>query len=175
MTERRLAVAVVFLLVLIGEIWASDVRVVALRGTGAARAPEGNELDHVPGDAACFDLDLVDLKTDHTIGWATDCLSNINPVGDGLALTGTTFFHFNEGTLVSRGLTTVQPVLHGSANFTHITGAIPEPTDDSVIWGDGRFKKADGPVRLSGAVNLSKLASDGEITFDCVFLIRIGN
>jgi len=88
-------------------------------------------------------------------------------------LTGTTFFFFPGGTLISRGLTTVQPVLHGSADFTHITGAVPSPTDNGVIYGDGKFKKAAGPVRLSGAVNLSLLNSDGIITFDCVFVIDI--
>ena len=77
------------------------------------------------------------------------------------------------GTLISRGLTTVQPVLHGSVDFTHITGAIPSPGDEGVIYGDGKFKNASGPVRLSGAVNLSELASDGLITFDCMFLIDI--
>jgi hypothetical protein len=161
------------LMVLGNVVWASDVRAVGLQGAAVGRAPMGMELDHVPGDAACFDLDLLELKTDRVIGTAVDCLSNINEVGDGLALTGTTFFHFNEGTLVSRGLTSVQPVTHGSVNFTHITGAVPEPTDDSVIWGDGRFSRAHGPVRLSGAVNLSRLVSHGEITFDCVFLIRV--
>lgn len=79
-------------------------------------------------------------------------------------LTGTTFFFFPGGTLISQGLTTVQPVLHGSSSFTHITGAIPSAGDNGVIWGDGKFKNAAGPVRLSGAVDLSQLDSDGLIT-----------
>jgi hypothetical protein len=44
-----------------------------------------------------------------------------------------------------------------------------------VIYGDGKFRKAAAPVRLSGAVNLSKLDSDGEITFDCMFAINLAN
>ena len=88
-------------------------------------------------------------------------------------LTGTTFFFFPGGTLISQGLTTVQPVLHGSADFTHITGAVPSSGDHGVIYGDGKFKNASGPVRLAGAVNLSLLNSDGQITFDCVFIIDI--
>jgi hypothetical protein len=123
----------------------------------------------------CFDLDLIDAKTGNVIGTASDCLSVIkSSVSDnGIMLTGTTFFFFPGGTLVSQGKTTIQPVLHGSVDFTHITGAVPSPGDESVVYGDGKFKNASGPVRLSGAVNLSKLDSDGKITFDCVFIINI--
>ena len=45
-------------------------------------------------DAAfCFDVDLIDLKNNKVIGTATDCLSNITPVGDGVSAVGTTYFH----------------------------------------------------------------------------------
>ena len=151
--------------------------VVRLAGTGQAYA--GDELFEEFGltllGATCFDVDLVDAKTGNVIGAASDCLSSITPstTDSGLMLTGTTFFFFPGGTLISQGLTTVQPVLHGSANFTHTTGAVPSPGDNSVVYGDGKFKKAAGPVRLSGAVNLGALNSDGLITFDCVFIIDI--
>jgi hypothetical protein len=127
------------------------------------------------GDPLCFDLDLIDAKTGNVIGTASDCLSAIKSsvTDNGIMLTGTTFFFFPGGTLVSQGKTTVQPVLHGTPDFTHITGAVPSPDADSVIYGDGKFKNASGPVRLSGAVNLSKLDPDGKITFDCVFIINI--
>lgn len=150
---------------------------VRLAGTGAAYDgnPLFNEFNLVPVDAACFDLDLVDIKTDRIIGSAIDCLSGISPSSsdDGVMLTGTTFFFFPGGTLVSQGLTTVQPVLHGSPDFTHITGAVPSPGDNGVIFGSGKFANVEGPVRLSGAVNLSALDSDGLITFDCVFIIDL--
>ena len=147
---------------------------VRLVGTGLAYDGDGlfEEFDLPPLNATCFDVDLIDVKTGNVIGVASDCLSDITPNGDGLMLTGTTFFFFPGGTLISRGLTTVQLVLHGSADFTHITGAIPSPGDDSVIYGDGKFSNASGPVRLSGAVNLDALGS-GLITFDCMFLIDI--
>jgi hypothetical protein len=87
-------------------------------------------------------------------------------------MTATTFFYFPGGTLVSRGRVTVQPVLTGSTDFTHITGAVPSPYGNNVIYGDGKFKKAVGSVRLSGAVNMSAFA-DGLIFFDCVFVIDI--
>lgn len=152
---------------------------IAVRLVGTGEVYGGNDLfaefGQDPLDAVCFDLDLVDVKTGNTIGSASDCLSGIagSSSDNGLMLTGTTFFFFPGGTLISQGLTTVQPVLHGSADFTHITGAVPSSSDDGVIYGDGKFKNAAGPVRLSGAVNLSLLDSDGLITFDCVFIIDI--
>ena len=175
----------VFVLIVVGLLstsWASAAGignniVVRLAGTGEAYGGdelfEGFGLD--PLDATCFDVNLIDAKTGRTIGWAADCLSDINSsiTDNGLMLTGTTFFFFPGGTLISQGLTTVQPVLHGSSDFTHITGAVPSPSDNGVIYGDGKFKNASGPVRLSGAVNLSLLGSDGLITFDCVFIIDI--
>ena len=128
----------------------------------------------------CFDLDLVDVKTGKVIGAATDCLTDINVVevdaaGPNAALVGTTFFHFGGGTVIAQGLTTVQPVLHGSPNFTHITGAIPGLAQNGVIYGDGKFKNAFGPARLSGAVNLTNWTGDDgtPITFDCVFILDL--
>jgi len=150
---------------------------VRLVGTGQAYGGDAlfEEFGQTTLDATCFDLDLVDIKTGKVIGSASDCLSGITSsvTDNGLMLTGTTFFFFPGGTLISQGLTTVQPVLHGSADFTHITGAVPSASDNGVIYGDGKFKNAAGPVRLSGAVNLSMLDSDGLITFDCVFIIDL--
>jgi hypothetical protein len=143
--------------------------VVALVGTDVGYVEEMKYGE--PGDdatALCFDLDIIDLKTGKKIGTATDCLSNITPVGDGLALVGRTFFHFPGGTVVTRGLTTVQPITHGSPDFTHITGAIPAAGENSVLAGDGKFKNVAGTARLSGAVNM--LGGD-EIAFNCVFVL----
>jgi len=149
--------------------------VVLLAGTavGADGTPQFNEFDlPVPaGGVTCFDMDLVDAKTGNVIGRGSDCLSDINSSdGLGFMMTATTFFYFPGGTLVSQGRVTVQPVLTGSPEFTHITGAVPSPYDNNVIYGDGKFKKAAGSVRLSGAVNMSEL-SIGKIFFDCVFVI----
>ena len=119
--------------------------IMALKGTaiGEMRAVAvGAQGDDA--QALCFDLDLIDLKTGQKIGTATDCLSNIRPVGEGIALVGRTFFNFPGGTLVSRGLTSVQPKTHGSPTGTHITGAIPAPGENSVLSGTGRFQAVAG-------------------------------
>ena len=181
-TLNRISIFVLIMGSLMTMSWANAAGignniVVRLAGTGVAYAGDElfGEFGLTPVGAACFDVDLVDAKSGNVIGTATDCLSSITPsaTDNGLMLTGTTFFYFPGGTLISQGMTTVQPVLHGSADFTHITGAVPSPGDNSVVYGDGKFKKAAGPVRLSGAVNLSALGSDGQITFDCVFIIDI--
>jgi hypothetical protein len=176
-------VFLVIVVTLLSASWANAAGIgnnIVVRLAGTAQAYNGNDLFKefglTPLDALCFDVDLIDAKTGNAIGNASDCLSGITAsvTDNGTMLTGTTFFFFPGGTLISQGLTTVQPVLHGSTDFTHITGAVPSPTDDGVIYGDGKFKNAAGPVRLSGAVNLGLLNSDGKITFDCVFIIDIG-
>ena len=125
-------------------------------------------------DAVCGVLGQ--KETGKVIGTAEDCLSDMTPVGDGLSVTGTTFFNFTEGgTLISRGETSVQPTTIGSDAFTHITGAIPAPGSNQVIGGTESYQNVTGTVRLSGAVNLSLLESDGKITFDCIFQITLHN
>ena len=128
------------------------------------------------GGAACFDIDLIDAKTGNVIGSGADCLSLVTPsaTDNGMSLTATTFFYFPGGTLVSQGLVTVQPKLDGLEDFTHVTGAAPSLSENNVIYGDRKFKKAAGSVRLSGLVNLSQFGI-GVIDFDCVFIIDIWN
>jgi len=152
--------------------------VVVLAGTGTAYdgAEKFAQLGLDPlGGATCFDMGLFDAKTGNRIGSGSDCLSLITPSDsdNGLAMVATTFFHFPGGTLVSRGQVSVQPVLHGSPEFTHVTGAVPGPDDNSVIYGDGKFEGAAGRVRLSGSVNMSALNTLGQIFFDCVFIIDL--
>ena len=179
---HKMSVLTLILTGLLATGWANAAGIgnnitVRLVGTGQAYGGDDlfNDFGLTPLDAVCFDVDLIDAKTGNGIGTSIDCLSSITPsvTDNGVMLTGTTFFFFPGGTLISQGLTTVQPVLHGSADFTHITGAVPSPTDEGVVYGDGKFKNATGPVRLSGAVNLGLLNSDGKITFDCVFIIDI--
>jgi hypothetical protein len=151
--------------------------VVLLAGEGLADNT-GNQFTQlglvVPDGVLCFDIDLVDAKTDRVIGSGSDCLSAITPSENGgMALTATSFFHFPGGTLVSQGLVSVQPKFHGLDEYTHVVGAAPSPSENNVIYADGEFKDAAGSVRLSGLVNLSRLQEFGIINFDCVFIIDI--
>jgi hypothetical protein len=126
--------------------------------------------DGVDDPATCFDVDLFD-SSGMKIGTATDCLSNITGVGDGLALVGTTIFNLPNGTFVTRGNTTVQPLTTSAASpATHITGAISEDGTNGVLHGTGAFRGFEAQVRLSGAVNMSDIDS-GIIVFDCLFMV----
>ena len=146
-----------------------------VRLIGDAEAYEGTvpdiDGDGVEDPALCFDVDILDAAGRH-IGTATDCLSNITGVGDGMALVGTTTFRLANGTFVSRGSTTVQPVTTTAPTpATHTTGAIPMEGSNGILSGTGAYRNFQAEVRLSGAVNLSRLESDGRIAFDCLFAV----
>lgn len=151
--------------------------VVQLLGTAQSRPLSDDEIAILDADqtmideALCYDLDLVDPETGNVIGRATDCLLSIAGVGDGLFIEAATFFHLPEGTLVAGGQTTVKPKTGGSPTVTHITGSIPSPGENSILYGSGRFHDAEGSVRLSGAVNLANATA--EITFDCLFVVNL--
>lgn len=150
-------------------------KAVVLRLMGTGQAYEGTVPD-IDGDGAddpatCFDVDLYSASG-KKIGTATDCLSEITPSGDGLALVGTTIFNLPNGTFVTRGYTSVQPVTTGVPTpATHITGAIPMGGSNGVLYGTGAYAGFAAEVRLSGAVNMSQLDSDGLIAFDCLFAV----
>ena len=66
----------------------------------------------------------------------------------------------------------MQPITTTAATpATHTTGAVPMDGDNGVIAGTGAYEQFRAQARLAGAVNLSKLDSDGEISFDCLFAI----
>ena len=134
--------------------------------------------DYVDDDAICFDTDLVNMKNQQVIGTATDCLSNIETAGLGLRLVGTSYFYMRNGTLITRGYTSVQPVYHPTVTpsgqvITHITGA--SGTDNAIIGGTGRFENKTGTVRLSGMVDMTNFTGDAgtPIAFDCLFIIDL--
>lgn len=136
--------------------------------------------DFVDDEAICFDVDLVNMKNQQVIGTATDCLSNITPMGlgGGLALVGTTYFNMPNGTLITRGNTTVQEVLQSIVTpsgqpITHITGASSD--GNSIIGGTGRFANSTGTVRLSGMVDMTNFFGNvgDPIVFDCLFSVDL--
>jgi hypothetical protein len=132
--------------------------------------------------AECYDIGLYDPETGFQIGTVSDRLSDVNvvadddplnqPLGFNLALTGTTFFNLPGGSLVTQGLTTVQPVLRPTTRdgvtYTHVTGA---NGDGGVQYGTGKFKLSSGKARLSGLVDISRLLTNNEISFDCLFVV----
>lgn len=156
--------------------------VLRLKGTGLQRPPSQFEQQQIGVDstAMCFDINLLDARTDRKVGKGTDCLSDImvvelNEAGlPRIKLKGTTIYNFYSGTFATQGLTTVQPTTHGSPDVTHITGAIPatDTTQNDFIYGDGYFSNITGSARLSGAVNMSKLDAEGKIDFDCIFVLN---
>ena len=151
---------------------------VALVGTGEAFTAMVPDIDGdgVDDEGTCFTIDLIDLNSNEVIGDATDCLSNITEDGDGLRLVGTTTFNFPQGQLVTRGLTTVQPLLHGENGFTHATAAPPPLNGESnILSGTGAFEDSvgSGTARLSGLVDMSRLGTEGLLTFDCLFVIDL--
>ncbi|MER0202989.1 MAG: hypothetical protein DU480_03840 [Nitrosomonas sp.] len=134
--------------------------------------------DGVEDSAMCFDVKVVNAKNNQIIGRGTDCLSKVTPTGTGVALVGTTYFHLPGGSLITRGKTSVQPVLHPTVTprgltVTHITGAASD--QNSVIGGTGRFASASGKVRLSGMVSMANFAGNvgDPIVFDCLFVVDL--
>ncbi|MEH6472960.1 MAG: hypothetical protein V7752_17100 [Halopseudomonas sp.] len=139
--------------------------------------------DFIDDDALCFDVDVgvINGKNRQIIGTATDCLSNIEAAGGalmGLKLIGTTFFNLPNGTLITRGKTTVQPVLQPTITpagnmITHATAAAG--AGNAIIGGTGRFAGVTGTVRLGGLVDLSNFTGQAgtPIFFDCLFIVDL--
>ena len=126
--------------------------------------------------AFCYDVDLFNAKNTQLIGTATDCLSNFDMIGGGVALVGTTTFRLPQGTFVTQGRTTVQPAVTPITTtdghpITHTTGA--SAAGNSILEGTKKFKNATGTVRLSGLVDLNNfnLENGGMIFFDCLFVV----
>ena len=154
--------------------------VVRMHGTGEARLADPSMGE--PAGSFCFDVLLENVRTGENIEMGgTDCLVILPPEeGDGpgsVRVLGTTLLHFENGTLVAGGATTVQPVLHGSPGYTHITGAVPGADEMNVMSesGTGAYAGVTGRVRLSGAVDMSGFTAmlGAPITFDCLFVINL--
>ncbi len=154
-----------------------NVMVLNLVGTGNGELLKVPDIDGdgIEDDATCFEVDLLNGKNGHLIGKAVDCLSMISSVGDGLSLVGTTYFTLPQGTLVTRGNTSVQPVTEAIVTpdgqpISHITGAASN--ENAILQGTGRFEGRTGTVRLSGMVDMSNIEI-GQLTFDCLFVIAL--
>ena len=147
--------------------------VLAGTATGETRDINGTPME-------CFDVNLLDPGNGAVIGKGTDCLDlgSIEMIGDGggMQLFNTTFFKFEEGTIVTRGWTTAQPVSDPlpASGPTHVTAEVS--TEDNILpeIGTGKYKGVRGNTRLSGTVDLSQFAGPGtQVTFDCIFVISL--
>src|SRR5690242_2508204 len=95
------------------------------RAIGQTRPIPPLEATRTTSEGNCFDVDLLDVMTDRSIGTATRCFTDVNTVSGGTILTDTTFFRLREGTIVARSRITVQPALAGTPDITDIATAIP--------------------------------------------------
>ncbi|MEQ8716371.1 MAG: hypothetical protein RIE08_02050 [Acidimicrobiales bacterium] len=124
-------------------------------------------------EAVGFDLPVFDLASGDQVGTVLETLADITPMNGGLALVGTQTFRLGDGELTVRGLTSVAPMTHGSPGYTHMTSGMPADGENDVLSGTGAYDGAAGPVRLSGAVNLSRFDSEGRIDFNCIFVVNL--
>ncbi len=145
-----------------------------LRGT-AVGEPRTLTINGVPTQNSCFTVDLIDMTSGRVVGKATDCIAakKDDQHASGLEVVGTTIFDFGEGhSFTSRGLTTVQATTHGSPGITHITGAVPPQGENSIVGATGRFQNLKARVRLGGAVDMSRMATENRVFFDCMFVVH---
>jgi hypothetical protein len=145
------------------------------RAIGETRTIPPIEATRPTSEGNCFDVDLLDVMTDRSIGTATRCFTDVNTVNGGMVLTDTTFFRLQEGTIVARSRTTVQSALDGSSDVTHIATAIPAPLATTVLpdAGSGVFKGVPGTTRLAGAMDMRQFRERNEIGFNDLYLVRL--
>jgi len=141
--------------------------------TGETRDINGSPME-------CFDVRLQNPANGEVIGTATDCLdlASIELIGDdgGMLLNNTTFFNFDDGTIVSLSRTAAQPVSDPlpSSGPTHITGEVGSGDNILAEMGTGKYQGVKGSTRLSGAIDMSAFTGPGSpVTFDCIFVIRL--
>jgi hypothetical protein len=153
--------------------------VVQLKGkaVGETRSIPPLETTRTTSEGNCFEVDLSDVMTDKVIGTAMRCFTDIKTVGDGMALTDTTFFRLREGTIVSRQRTIIQPAIDSLPDVTHIAMAIPAPFANTVLAdaGSGAFKGVSGSTRLAGVMDMRQFRERNEIAFNDMALIKLAD
>lgn len=180
-TIRKVGLGTVLCAVTMGSALVGDVSaraprrdknlVVGMKGesTGFLRTLN---TDQGPVDAMCFEVDLIDVASGRVIGRGFDCLYNIQQDGSGLTVTDIAIFEFEGGKIISRGHVGVQPTSLPFPGVSHLTGSLPAPGSNSILHASGVYAGATGRVRLSGAVDMSRL-SEGVMQFDCLFVIEL--
>jgi Putative peptidoglycan binding domain len=173
-TRFVVLVAVLALLMVPLTVRADQIRVFHLKGKAIGETRNIPRVEATGTEEGnCFEVDMIDPK-DHThIGSATRCFTDVKTVEDGFAATETTFLNFRDGIIVARSKTTVQPILDGAAEMTHIIGTVPTPfaTNLLVEHSTGGYQGMPGSLRLGGAVNLNHFQNNNEITFDEIAMV----
>ncbi len=156
---------------------------VKLLGWSTAYTPGSGDgmIENVPNvgeDVVCQDVDMVDLQTNKVIATSSDCFSDIEPdSGGGAGFVGT-FLNFPDGTIITQGKFTAQPVLQETTTIagvpiTAITGAASE--GNTFIGGTGKYENSTGNTRISGLINGKDYAfmPGDTMYFDCIFAIQL--
>ena len=125
----------------------------------------------------CWPVPMVEPASEIPLGTGIDCLVPLDAAadsnGEGISLQALSLFVFNNGTIVTLGLTSVRPFRDGGigdagGDMTHMTGSIPSD-NSGVVGGTGAYAEKIGSARVSGAVFLGDFP--GELTFDCLWLV----
>lgn len=152
---------------------AQEAMVFALQGVDQG-TPRRIDTPEGAVEALCFQADIVDISTGQVIGTGFDCLANVVPNSSGgVSLTDYTIFQFPEGTIAAKANVSVEATTLNYPGVTHVTGSFPTEGENNILWGSGAYKGATGSVRLSGGVDMSKLGTEGEIQFDCIFVVEL--
>ncbi|MGD8568514.1 MAG: hypothetical protein PVJ39_10530 [Gammaproteobacteria bacterium] len=141
--------------------------------------------DVVPAGITCYKVPMVMPQTGIRIGTGFDCITNpgsLPAVGEGTVTTYYIFAFQGRGTIISENRVVVRsaldsdelnPVPMGSPpaneNFTHILGSFP--SENTVVGGTRKFRKAEGKVRVSGGVSLADFPNT--IVFDDLFVFDL--
>jgi hypothetical protein len=155
-------------------VGADQMIVVHLKGeaTGETRPiPVIEETGTTEGN--CFDVELLDPKDNSQLGTASRCFTDTQSTQDGIALTETSFFTLQGGTIVARSRVTIQPLLETVDNMTHLIGAVPAAYVNNLLvdHNSGQFQGMSGRLRSGGVVDLSNFRENNKLVFDDIAVI----
>jgi hypothetical protein len=133
--------------------------------------------DDLPMDNSgytCFKIPLHDPASGTQIGWGIDCLRDL-PADPGPAVEAFSIFDMPGGVLVNHGITSLGLFSAGvgdaNGQVNVMTGSIPAPGAESLIFGTKRFKNASGTARVSGAVRVG----EGVEFFNCMWQLFLND
>lgn len=125
----------------------------------------------------CFDMEMFDLQNRTSLGSATRCLTDMQAMQEGFAVTETTFLKFRDGTIVARNRATIQPILAKPAEMTHIISAVPSPLATNLLTehSTNHYQNMPGYLRSGGVVDLGEFQTKNTIAFDEVAIVTFAD